>query len=169
MANGAEAATDPVQEACAETRPAQLEVNVTLTCPAALVDRLKGPFGTGHPPFDAVSVTVTGSPEPAGCRPAPVSKSSVAVKVCGWPTSLVAFGAITIAAFTHSFCASGLSPGCASPVWRWRVAPPASTSVEARITVDPLTADVTISWQSPVVPTVVHGLEPTKPPGPLTI
>ena len=31
-----------------------------------------------------------------------MSNSKVAVKVCGWPTSLVAFGAITIAAFTHS-------------------------------------------------------------------
>jgi len=51
-------------------------------------------------PLDVVSVTVTCS-FAAGPKPEPLSFSSVTVKVCGWPTSFVALGAIEIRALTH--------------------------------------------------------------------
>src|SRR3954454_10051772 len=76
--NEAEPATEPVQVAFATTCPAHCEVNVTDTCPPAFVFRLNGPAGTGQAPIGKNEI-VTGSAAPVGCRPAPVSNSSVAV------------------------------------------------------------------------------------------
>jgi hypothetical protein len=71
---------------------------------------LNGPAGTALAPFPFVNVTLHGNPAPTGTKPPPVSCNTVTVNVCGAPTSFVAFGAITIAAFTHNFDALPLPP-----------------------------------------------------------
>src|SRR6266542_2173811 len=166
--NGGDPATDPVHEACPATVPVHKEVKVTDTWLAAFVLRLNGPAGIGQPPFAGVSVTATGWPEPAGCKPEPVSNNSVAVNVCGWPTSFVAFGAITIAAFTHSFVAGGeFAP---TPfVSRLSTRPPTDTVVCADTVVTPVRNDFNVTWQLPVPPAVVHGFGDVNPPGPESI
>jgi hypothetical protein len=69
-------------------------------------------------------------------------------------------------ASAHDFAASGLSPAFASPVVRVNETPLTDTVVVARTVVVPVAADVIVSVQLPVVPTVVHWFEPTNAPGP---
>ena len=146
-----------VEEALPVTVPPVAEVNVTEHWPLAFVRQVERTGRSRRPrrsPF--VSVTLHGRPAPTGASPEPVSCKTVTVNVCGWPTSFVAFGAMTIAAFTHSLAASALSPACASPVSRCNETPPTATSVDARTVVCPVAFDVIVNWQSPVVPTVAH-------------
>src|SRR5690349_4527518 len=89
------------------------------------------------------------TPAPTGAKPLPVSASTVAVNVCDWPTALVAFGAIVIAALTHSFDAFGPSPGCASPVCRFSVTPATERLVEAWIVDVPVVEELIVTWQAP--------------------
>src|SRR5215212_7198146 len=69
---------------------------------------------------------------------------------------------MTIAAFTNCFCAFALSPGSWSPVVRVSWTPLTVTVVVAWITTVPVTPEVIVSVQLPVVPTVVHWLPPTN-------
>src|SRR5215468_1269084 len=66
--------------------------------------------------------------------------------------------------------ASWLSPTWPSPVWRCNWTPLTVTSVAARTTVVPPTADVICTVHEPVAPIVWQVLTPpTNEPGPLTI
>src|SRR5215213_9535825 len=70
-------------------------------------------------------------------------------------------------ASTHVFAAFALSPAFVSPVARCNVTPPTTGSVDAFSTVTPAVADVSVTEQEPVVPTVVQ-LAALRSPGPLT-
>src|SRR5262249_40512667 len=90
------------------TVPAVAEVKVAEKWPPASVGPLDGPAGLGEGPVLAVRLMVTGAPasttKPA---PSPLLISTVAVKVCEWPTTSVALGAMLT---TRSSAISGSSP-----------------------------------------------------------
>ena len=62
---------------------------------------MNGPAGLAAAPLLLVRLMVTVSPAAATKVPVPVSFERVAVKVWGWPISLVALGAIEILALTQ--------------------------------------------------------------------
>ena len=107
------------------------------------------PVGRGRQraPFDVVSVTSTCS-FAAGTKPVPLSFSSVTVKVCGWPTSFVALGAIVIRAATQTFVAG---PELAPTPFVCRVSetPPTVVVTCALTTVEPAVAEVIVAVQLP--------------------
>src|SRR5262249_3932160 len=131
----------------------------------ALVQLPVGRFGRVAP-FAGVSVTSTCSPA-AGPNPPPLSFSSVTVKVCGWPISFVAPGAMKIRAATQTLLAFPELPP-APFVVRVSVRPATEVVTLALTTVVPGLAEVIVMVQLPVVPTVVHGLVLVNEPGPLT-
>src|SRR3954451_9967354 len=73
---------------------------------------------------------------------------------------------MVIAALAQFLLALALSPTWLSPVVRVRLRPPTLTVVVPRTTVVPVVAEVIVTVQEPVVPTVVHVGEPTNEPGP---
>ena len=98
-----------VADAWPVTLPAVGEVKMIVHWPVASVfapassQVLAAAFTTELAPFESVSVKSTCSPAAGTNVPVPVSFGSVTVKVCGWPTSLVASGAIEIFALTQVF------------------------------------------------------------------
>src|SRR4051794_40477816 len=118
-------------------------------------------------PFEFVSVTSACSPW-AGPKPAPLSFSSVPVKVCGTPISFVAFGEIEMRALAQILFA-GLELEPEPLVVRVTVRPPSEVVTLAETTVVPTVDDVSVTVQLPVAPTVVHGFVVVNEPGPLTL
>ena len=100
-------------------------------------------------PFEFANVTSTCSPAAGTNEPVPVSFSSVTVNVCGAFTGFVAFGVIEIRAFTHAFCASGLSPASPSPVARVNETPATDTVVVALMSVVPVVGELITTVQEP--------------------
>ena len=95
-------------------------------------------------------MTSTCSPAAGTNGPCRCPSCSVTVKVCGWPTSLVAFGAIVIFALTHVFVASALSPAVPSPVARVSGTPPTVTVGRCALTVvTPVVLEVSATVQRP--------------------
>ena len=111
-------------------------------------------------------MTVTVSPA-AATKPEPVSFCNVTVNVCGC-TDLVR-RIRRDRDLRRSPVLDGISTitRCASPVARVSETPPTATVVVARNVVVPAVADVIVTVQSPVAPTVAHVAEPTNEPGPL--
>src|SRR5262245_13899094 len=73
-----------------------------------------------------------------------------------------------IAAFTHSFVA-GPELLSVPSVFLVSVTPATVTVVCADTTVAPVWLDVSVIWQEPVPPAVVHGFGVVNEPGPLSI
>jgi hypothetical protein len=90
------------------------------------------------------------------------------VNVCGAPTAFVADGAMWILAFTHVFVAGPeLAP--VPSVFLASTTPPTTTVLWALTVVTPVTDEVSVTWQEPVPPVVVHGFGVVNEPGPESI
>src|SRR5438045_2950018 len=79
------------------TLPALADVKVAENWPLALVVPLKGPAGVGLAPLEAVRLMVTDWPD-TGWKPlpSPLFRNTVAVKVCGAPTTLMSLGGVMV-------------------------------------------------------------------------
>src|SRR3954463_14534697 len=170
--NGAEPLTDSVLVAWPVTWPAEGELKVIVHCPAAFVFApafVHVPVGAVcAAPLLSVRATSTCSPAAGSKVPVPGSFSRVTVNVCGWPTALVAFGAIEIRALTQVLTAGPeLSP--LASVSRVSDTPPTDTVVWADTVVTPVTADERSIVHEPVPPDVVQGFAPANAPGPLSL
>src|SRR5712691_10641475 len=169
----AEPFTESVEDACAVTLPGVGEAKVIVHCPFASVFAVvQVPVAVVCvAPFEFVSVKWTCSPCAATNVPVPGSFSSVTVKVCGWPISFVASGAIAILASTHVFVA-GPEFAAVPSVFRVRETPPTKNVVCALIVVTPVVAEVRLIVQLPlafVVHDVLETLPPDRLPGPAPI
>ena len=131
---GAEPMTETVELACPVTVPAVFDVKTIVHWPAAFVfapassQVRSAPCDAGA--ARAVSVKSTCWPGKATKPPpSPVSCCSVTVNVCGWPTTLVAFGVIWILALTQRLVAGPEFPPRPFVV-RVSEMPPTETVVE---------------------------------------
>src|SRR4051794_33133515 len=105
--------TDSDETACPVTVPSVSDVKTSAQRPDASVlgpassQVLAAASMTAVAPFEPVSATLTCSPGAGAKAPVPTSRSSVTVKVCGAPTSVLPPGPTAILASTHCFTACG--------------------------------------------------------------
>src|SRR4051812_47464525 len=101
-----------VTDAVPVTLPAGFEVNVTVPGPLVVPGLAHGfVLGTLAAPFESLNVTVGLVPFGTLAKlPLPFDCFTVTVNVCGWPTSLVASGAMVMFASTNVFTAGPEPP-----------------------------------------------------------
>ena len=161
----ADLATDSVDDAVAVTRPGVGDVTTTLHSPASSVTHSSGPAGSGAAPFEDASAIVTVSPAAGTNEPVPVSSSNRAVKVCGLPARAVPVDATEILASIQVVMAG--SESARSPSLRSVRDLPSTASVEwADTRVEPVTLELTSTWQPPLPSATVQGFGEVIAPGP---
>jgi len=170
IVNGADRATESVEEAVAVTVPGVVDVIVTAHSPAALVMHCSGPGVTGLAPSVGAELIVTVSPEAGMKEPVPGSFSSLAVNVWAVPArpAFVSAAAIDILASIPVVIAGSEFARFPS-LFSVSVLPLTDRVVCAEARVTPGTAELSSTWQLPLPSATVHGFGEVITPGPESI